>query len=139
MRVKVLIRPCYAEKFHHKNHDYVKKNCHFHCAFVAVNSIFLLRLELTIWSCAVHVQILEKIKFVIFVLKLSVCLILGPLRSVWAKYLRVFKSTLFNYQIILIAFFFASLFLNVSQEEGQVKIYLDNPKELCMVRVKNVD
>ena len=30
MRAKVLMSPCYAEKFHQENHDYVKTFCHFH-------------------------------------------------------------------------------------------------------------
>ena len=120
MGAKVLMCPCYTERFHHENHDYVKKLAIFIaiasmvtiCMFVIVNNTRLLFLEPTIWSCTVRVQI-----FLIFALKLSICLILGPLRSVWTRCLRVFRSTLLNYQVILVVFLFGNPFLHIPQQE----------------------
>ena len=45
------------------------------CTFVAANSTRLLHPEMTGWSNNVRIQLLEKIKFVIFVLKLSIYLL----------------------------------------------------------------
>ena len=138
MRAKVIMRPCYAEKFHQENHDYVEKNCHFHCTFVAVNSTVLLRLELTICSCAVHVQILEKNeicnscveKYVLNFRAFKICMNKVP---------ESFQEHLVQLPDYLDVIFLCEPFFKYSPTGRKVNIFFDNPKELCMVRVKKLD
>ena len=75
---------CYAEKFHQEIMDISKtisifivivKDMVTFCTFVAANNTRLLHPEMTGWSNNVRIQLLEKIKFVIFVLKVSIYLL----------------------------------------------------------------
>lgn len=81
---KVLMCSRYAEKFHQENHDHIKnfaisiaivRNMVTFFTYVAANNTCLLHQEMTEWSNTVRVQLLEKMKFVVFVLKLSIYLI----------------------------------------------------------------
>ena len=136
MRVKVLMRPCYAEKFHQENHNYIKKICHFHCTFVAVNNIFFLRLELTMWSCAVHVQILGKNKICNFYVEIKYLLNFKAFKNCMSKVLESFQEHLIQFPDYLDSIFLCKLLFKYFPRRRKVNIYLDNPKELCMVRVK---
>ena len=131
--------PCYAEKFHQENHDYVKKIFHFHCTFVAVNSTFLLRLELTIWSCTVHVQILEKNEICNFCIEVKYLLNFRAFKICMNKLPESFQEHLVQLPDYLDGIFLCEPFFKYSPTGRKVNIFFDNPKELCMVRVKKLD
>lgn len=63
------------------------------CTFVAANNTRLLHPEMTGWSNNLRIQLLEKIKFVIFVLKLIIYLLSRHLSFVWTRCLISFRST----------------------------------------------
>ena len=133
------MRPCYAEKFHQENHDYVKKNCHFQCTFVSVNNIFLLRLKLTIWSCVVNVQILEKNKICNFCVEIKHLLNFRAFKIRMSKVPEIFREHLIQLPDYLDGIFLCKPLFKYFPRGRKVNIYLDNPKEVCMVRVKKVD
>ena len=116
-----------------------KKNFHFHCTFVAVNNTFLLYLELTIRSCAAHVQILEKNEICNFCFEVKYLLNIRAFKICMNEVHESFQEYLVQLLDYLDGIFFCESFFKYLPTRRKMNIYFDKSKELCLVRVKKVD
>ena len=147
-RVKVLMCPCYAEKFHQENHDYIKKIYHSHCRCEECGQF------LYVCSCKQHpfiasrddrmeqhctCSITGKNEICNFCVEVKYLLIFRTFKFCTNKVPENFQEHIVSLPDYLDAIFPCTLFFKYSPTGRKVNIFLDNPKELCMAGAKKTD
>lgn len=136
MYAKVVMCPCYSEKFHEEENEYIKKLCHFKCRCQDEHKIFIL-------TCEEHPFIATKIPLVApkckFPLLASheICTFCRDVRRLincqaYKFCLKAIPESIQGHIVIPFQCFKrlpCQLFFAWSRESGKVEIYLSNPHE----------